>query len=131
MRDNSFDSVASQGNSVQLRDNRFERQPKKQCDFLDIDKVEKNRIRIERIKNVLETQYERDISSLERSLQTQVQSGSFQSRQIRNASLGLGTNTSIKGRNSFNNRAKLIGHRHGQILERLKGADVDQQKQQL
>ena len=41
---------------------------KKQSDFLDTEKVDKNRERIERIKNVLETQYEKQNTSLERSL---------------------------------------------------------------
>lgn len=132
-RDKSIDSVASQGNSAsKIYESRNTRKlHKKPSEFLDIDKVEKNRIRIERIQNVLETQFEKDRTNLERGLRTQVKGGT---RAFRNASLGLGTNDSLKGGSSFNNQA-MVGHKQGQMLERLKVmkslADTDQKKSQL
>ena len=45
---------------------------KKQMEFLDVQKVDENRLRIERIKNVLESQYDKQNSSLERNLRNQV-----------------------------------------------------------
>ena len=93
------DSVASKGNSFNnmYESSNARKLLKKPSEFLDIEKVEKNRIRIERIKNVLETQFEKDKTNLERGLRTQVNGGTINSRALRNASLGIGHSESLKG----------------------------------
>ena len=84
----------------------------KRAQFLGTEKVERNRIRIERIKNVLEAQYSRAKNTLERGLRTQV-SEAAHLRKIKKSGIGLSSTSALKGRNSFNNQAKLIGHRQG------------------
>ena len=75
-------------------------------DYLDKQKVDVNRVRIERIKNVLETQYEKQNSSLERNLRNQVQNSVVhmhsQMRGLRNnAGLGgAGSNLALMAQNS-------------------------------
>ena len=75
-------------------------------DYLDKQKVDVNRVRIERIKNVLETQYEKQNTSLERNLRNQVQNSVVhmhsQMRGLRNNSGvgGAGSNLALMAQNS-------------------------------
>lgn len=59
--------------------------------------MDENRLRIERIKNVIETQYEKQNTSLERNLRNQVQQS---------------VNKHMQG--------DISGHRQGLMLDRLK-----------